>query len=147
MIKKVTITLQRPEHQQRRNPKTSHQLNNQKETVEMEELNEQAEKVKNSEDATVIIKKYEEIIRTKTNIIISIAYHQGKVFPKFKEKKFIKLIKQFKVHKTMMIFKINIAKLIDKYPKLIKLLVTLNFSKIYFKDIKEIYSENLDEFK
>ena len=47
----------------------------------------------------------------------------------------------------MMIFKINIAKLIDKYPKLIKLLVTLNFSKIYFKDIKEIYSENLDEFK
>lgn len=133
IVDKVTITLQRPEHQQRRNPKTSHEFNNQKETVETEELNEQAEKVKNSEDAAVIITKYD-IIRTKKNIIISIAYHQGKVFPKFKEKKFIKLIKQIKVHKTMMFIR----------PKL---LVTLNFSKIYFKDIKEIYSENLDEFK
>ena len=44
-------------------------------------------------------------------------------------------MKQFKVHKTAMTFKINIRKLINKYPKLMKSCVTLNFLKTYFKDI------------
>ena len=49
--------------------------------------------------------------KTKKNIV-RIVYHQGKVFRRFKEKeKFIKLAKQFKVHKTRMIIKINIIKL------------------------------------
>ena len=90
----------------------------------------------------------EDIIRTKKKNIICIAYHQEKVFQKFKEKdKFIKLVKEVKAHKTTMIFKINIVKLIDKYPKLMKSPVPLYFLKNYFKDIKEICSENLDEFK
>ena len=76
--------------------------------VETEELNAQAEKVENSEHAATIIKEYEEIIHTKKKDIISLVYHQGKVFKKFKkEEKFIMLVKQFKAHKTMMIFKIS----------------------------------------
>ena len=48
--------------------------------VETEELNEQAGIVDNPEDAANLIKKYEEILRTKRQGIISVAYHQGKVF-------------------------------------------------------------------
>ena len=40
---------------------------------------------------------------------------------KFKEKeKVIELVKQFKINKTTTRFKINIVKIIDEYPKLIK---------------------------
>ena len=53
---------------------------------------------------------------------------QGKVFHKFKEKeKFIELVKQFTIYKTIMTFKINIVKLVDKCPNLMKPLVTLIF--------------------
>ena len=97
------------------------------EKVETEGLNEQAAKVENSEDVATI-KKYEDIILAKKKNIIDIEYHQGKVFRRFKDKeKFIKLVKQFKVHKTKMIFEISIAKLINKYPELMKSSVTLNF--------------------
>ena len=64
---------------------------------------------------------------------------QGKVFHKFKEKeKFIELIKQFTIYKTIMTFKINIVKLMDKYPNLMKPSVTLIFFPNYFKGIKYV---------
>ena len=50
----------------------------------------------------------------------------------------MKLVGDFKVHNSTIIFKINILKLIDKYPKLMKSSVTLSFLKNYFKDIKQI---------
>ena len=69
--------------------------------IEIEQLNEKAHKVEKPEDAADIIKQYEEIIRTKKNGIISVAYHQGKVFKRFKEKEqFIKLVSEFKIHKS-----------------------------------------------
>ena len=59
----------------------------------------------------MVIQKYENIIRTKTKEIINIAYHQGKVFKKFKDKKkFITLANRLGTHKTTIIFKINIFK-------------------------------------
>ena len=39
---------------------------------------------------------------------------------KIKEEGKFKPVKQFKVHKTAITFKINIRKLIDKYPKLME---------------------------
>ena len=42
-----------------------------------------------------------------------------------------------KVHKTAMIFKINIVKLIDKYSKLMRSSTTLGLFKYYYKDIKK----------
>ena len=68
--------------------------------TETQELNEKADKVEKPEDAAAVIKQYEDILRTKKNII-SIAYHQGKVFKRFKDKeKFIKLVNEFKIHKS-----------------------------------------------
>ena len=66
------------------------------------------------------------------------AYHQGKVFKKFKDKeKFITLIK-LEIHKTTIIFKINIFKLCERHPKLLKSSIGLGFLKTHYKDIREI---------
>ena len=90
------------------------------EVVESEELNKVAGEMQEPEKAAKIIKQYEDIIKTKKKGIISIAYYQGKVFKRFKEKeKFIKLVSQLRIHKNTIIFKINIFKLCERYPKLL----------------------------
>ena len=69
--------------------------------IETEELNKMAEEVEKPEDAAAVIKQYEDIIRMKKKNLISITYHQGKVFKRIKDKeKFIRLINEFKVHKS-----------------------------------------------
>ena len=90
------------------------------EAVESEELNREAEEVQDPEKAAKVIQEYENSIKTKKREIVSIAYHQGKVFKKFKDKeKFLKLISQLGIHKTTIIFKINVFKLCERYPKLL----------------------------
>ena len=114
----------------------------------MKELDEQADKVEKLEDAVDIIKKYEEILRTKRKDIIVVAFHQGKVFKRFKEKeKFMQMVKKLKIHKNTIFFKINLVKLIEKHLKLMKSSVTLTFLKNYFKYIKQICKENSSEFE
>ena len=94
--------------------------------------------------------------------IICIAYYQGKVFKELKDReKFITLVNQLKIHKTTVIFKINIFKLCERYPKLLKssigfiylfiylylfIFIYISFLKNYYKDIKEVCSENAKEF-
>ena len=80
--------------------------------IETEELNKKAEKTEKPDDTGAIIKQYLDIIRTKKkNIISIIAYHQGKVFKRFKDKEnFVKLVNEFKIHKGTIIYKINIVK-------------------------------------
>ena len=79
--------------------------------------------------------------------IIWIAYHQGKVFKKFKDKeKFISLVNKLGIHKTTITLKINIFKLSEKYPKLLNSSIGLGFFKNLYKDIKAICNENAWEF-
>ena len=86
-----------------------------------------------------IIKEYEDITKTKKDNVIHVTYNQDNVFKNFKDKeKFVKLIKEFGVSKSTMLFKINIVKLVSKYQNLMNLLSPLNFLNNYFKDIKEI---------
>ena len=56
------------------------------EVVETDELNKQAEEVQKPKDTANLIKQYEDIIRMKKKGIINIAFHQGKVFKKSKDK-------------------------------------------------------------
>ena len=75
-----------------------------------------------------------------------LAYQQGKVFWRFREKeKFITVVKEFKFNKSTMIFKISIVKWISKDSRLMKSSVALKLLKRYFSDIKDIYNENLSE--
>ena len=117
------------------------------EVVEFDNLNKEAEKTQDPEEAAEIIKRYEDIIKTKNKGIINVAYHQGQVFKRFKEKeKFAKLVDELGIHKTTIIFRINIFKLCKKYPKLLKSSIWLGSFKNYHKDIKAICDENEKDF-
>ena len=117
------------------------------EIVEFDDLNKEAEEVQDPEKAVIIIKRYENIIKTKRKGIINVAYHQGQVFKRFKEKeKFAKLVSELGIHKTTIIFRINIFKLCKKHPKLLKSSIGLGFFKNYHKDIKAICEEYEKDF-
>ena len=117
------------------------------EVVETDNLNKQAEEIQDLEEAAKVIQKYEDIIRTKNKGVISIAYHQGKVFKKFKDKeKFITLVSRLGIHKNTIIFKINVFKLCERHLKLLKSSVGLGVFKNYHKDIKQICEEYEQEF-
>ena len=78
------------------------------ENLEFDDLNKEAEEVQDPEKAAKIIKRYEDIIKTKRKGIINVAYHQGQVFKRFKKKeKFAKLVGELGTHKTTIICKIN----------------------------------------
>ena len=108
------------------------------EVVEFEDLNKEAEEIQDPEKAAEIIKRYEDIIKTKKKGIIR----------NYKEKeKFAKLVSELGIHKTTIIFKINVFKLCKKYPKLLKSSIGLGFFKNYHKDIKAICEENEKDFQ
>ena len=116
-------------------------------TIESDELTKKVQEVEDPEKEAKVIHECESIIRTKKKGIIRIAYHQGKVFKKFKDKeKFITLVNKLGIHKTTIIFKINIFKLCEKYPKLFNSSIGLGFFKNHYKDIKVICNENAWEF-
>ena len=118
------------------------------EVAEFEDLNKEAKETKDPEKAAEIIKRYEDIIKTKKKGIINVAYHQGQVFKRFKEKeKFAKLVSELGIHKTTIMFKINMFKLCKKYRKLLTSSIGLGFFKDYHKDIKAICEENEKGFQ
>ena len=118
------------------------------EVVESEDLNKEAEEIREPEEAVKVIKRYEDIIKMKEKGIISVAYYQGKVFKRFKEKeKFVKLVSELGIHKTTIIFKVNVVKLCKKYPKLPKSSIGAGFLKNYHKDIKAVCEENGKDFR
>ena len=90
------------------------------EIVEFNDLNKEVEELQDPEKAVIIIERYENITKTNRKEIINVAYHQGQVFKRFKEKeKFAKLVGELGIHKTTIICKINGFKLCKKYPKLL----------------------------
>ena len=79
------------------------------EVLECEYLNTEAEEVQHLERAAKIIKRYEDIIKTKNKGIINVAYHQGQVFKRFEEKeKFTELVNELGIHKNTITLKINV---------------------------------------
>ena len=117
------------------------------ENLEFEDLNNEAEEIQEPEKAAEVIKRYEDIIKTKKKGIISVAFHQEKGFKRFKEKeKFVKLARELGIHKNTILFKMNVFKLCKKHPKLLKSFIALGFFKNYHKDIKAICEENESDF-
>ena len=94
------------------------------EVVEYKELNKEAEEIEEPQEAAKVIKQYEDIIKTIKKGIIRTAHYQGKIFKRFQEKeKFTKLVSQLGIHKNTIIFKINVFKLCERYPKLLHLIL------------------------
>ena len=88
------------------------------EVLESEDLNKEAEEVQDLKRAAEIIKRYADIIKTKNKGIINVAYYQGQVFKKFKEKeKFTDLVTELGIHRNTIIFRIKVFKLCKKHPK------------------------------
>ena len=113
------------------------------EVLESKELNKEAEEIQEPEEVANAIKQYKDIIKMKKKGIISIAYYQRMVFKRFKEKeKFIKLVSQLGIHKNTIIFKINVFKLCERYPRLLRSSIGLGFFKNYHKDVKAVFREN-----
>ena len=118
------------------------------ENLEFDDLNKETEEIQDSEKAAEIIKRFEDVIRTKKKGIINVVFHQGQILKRFKEKeKFAKLVNELRIHKTTIIFKINVFKLCTKYPKLLKSSIGLGFFKNYHKDIKAICKEYKEDFQ
>ena len=117
------------------------------EVFKCEDLNKEEEEVQDPEKAAEIIKRYEDIIKTKRRQFINIAYHQGQVFKKFKEKeRFSELVDEFGIHKNTIIFKINVFKLCKRHLKLLKSSIRLGFFNNFHKDIKAICEEYGKDF-
>ena len=99
-------------------------------------------------DEAKIVKRYEGIIKTKKKGITNVAFYQGQIFKRFKEKeKFAKLASELEIRKTTTLFKINVFKLCKKYPKLLKSSIGLGIFKNYHKGIKAICEENEKDFQ
>ena len=58
-----------------------------------------------------------------------------------KRKKFTELVTELGIHRNTIVFRINIFKLCQKHPKLLKSSIGLGFFKDYHKDIKAICEE------
>ena len=56
------------------------------------------------------------------------------------------MLNKVAISKSTMVFKISIAKFLNKYPKMKKFSLSLHFLKNNFKIIKEIFHENACEF-
>ena len=116
--------------------------------LEFDDLNKEAEEIQGPGKAAEIIRQYEDIINTKKKGIINVAFYQGQIFKRFKEKeKFAKLVNELGIHKTTIIFKINVFKLCKKCSELLKSSIGLGFFKNYHKDIKAICKENEEDFQ
>ena len=104
---------------------------------------------KSSEDAAKVIHKFEEIIKNKESDIVWLAYHQGKIFQKFRSKKrFVNyVVTKFKVSKSTIVFKIALCRLIDEYPRIKNSSLSLHYLKKHFKLIKEVCKESASKFK
>ena len=112
------------------------------EILESEDLNKEAEEVQDLKRAAEIIKRYEDIIKLKKKGLTNVACYQGQVFKRFKEKKkFVELVEELGIHRNTIIFKINVFKLCQKHPRLLKSSIGLGFFKNYYKDIEEICEE------
>ena len=75
---------------------------------------------KSKEDVAKAIHEFEEIIKNKKSDIVWLAYHQGKIFQKFRSKeRFVNdMVSKVKVSKSTILFKIALSRLIDEHPKI-----------------------------
>ena len=73
-----------------------------------------------NEEAIEVIQDFEQIIQNKNSDIVWLAYYQGQIFQKIREKeRFVSdVVLKFNVSKSTIVFKIALKKLIDDFPEI-----------------------------
>ena len=73
-----------------------------------------------NEEAIEVIQDFEQIIQNKNSDIVWLAYYQGQIFQKIREKeRFVSdMVLKFNVSKSTIVFKIALKKLMDHFPKI-----------------------------
>ena len=117
------------------------------ENTDIEEMRKSC--TESEEDAAKVIHEFEEIIKNKKSDIVWLAYHQGKIFQKFRSKeRFVSdMVTKFKVSKSTIVFKIALCRLIDEYTKIKNYSLLLHYFKKHLKLMKEVCKESASEFK
>lgn len=84
-----------------------------------------------------MVKEYEVVIRSRKKGTLKVAFRKGRILKHFKESEgFVEIIKKLCVSRSTVYFKINLLKILEKYLKLTKSLLSLNVSIIYSKTVK-----------
>ena len=95
-----------------------------------------------------MVKGFEKITKHKKKGILNLAYKQGLLFKKLKElDEFTEMLRDTGISKSTIYFKGKLIKVLEKYPKLKKSSLSLNFMKNYMKSIKQVCKESSNEFK
>ena len=114
----------------------------------MEILKTKTKSVKSPKEAIEALNNMKKVIKSNKYNILWLAYQKSQIFEKFKmNDNFINMVKEFNISKSTILFKISIARFINKYPRMKKSSLSLHFLKNNFKIIKEICHENANEFK
>ena len=112
------------------------------------DMQEKGKCTTNEKYAEKVVQEFQEIIKNKKRDILWLAYHQGQIFQKFKEKeRFIKMVLKFDIIKLILVLKIALSKPIDNYPKIKNSSLSRSYFKKHLKMIREICKENASEFK
>ena len=119
-VKDAILTTKKTKSEIKKGPEDSIANGKKNENTDIEEMTNNC--TESEEDAAKVIHEFEEIIKNKKSDIVWLAYYQGKIFQKFRSKeRFVNdVVTKFKVSKSMIVFKIALSKLIDKYPKINK---------------------------
>ena len=117
------------------------------EGVDSKGVEDLSRNVDSPDDAVKLVGEIGRIMKSRKNNILIVAYHQGLIFKRFKEKiKFIGAVSNLEIGKATINFKIGIIKFLDDYPKMRKSSVSLHFLKNNFQLIKEVCREHVSEF-
>ena len=88
-----------------------------------------------NEEAIKFIQDFEQIIQNKKIDIMWLAYYQGQIFIKFRNKeRFVSdMVSKFNVSKSTIVFQIALKKLIDDFPRIKESSLSLHY---FFKKTK-----------
>ena len=94
------------------------------------DIQEKVNGCRKNEDTVKATQEFEQIIQNTKSDIVWLAYYQGQIFQKFREKeRFVSdMVLKFGVSKSTLVFKISLKKLIDDFPK-IKNSLSLHYFK------------------
>ena len=117
-VKDAILTTKKTKSENKKEPEDSIANGKKNEKMDIQQMAENC--TTSEEDAAKVIQDFEEIIRNKKSDTVWLAYHQGKIFQKFrlKERLVNDMVPKFKVSKSTIVFKIALSRLIENYPEI-----------------------------